>query len=174
MKKYYILISLFLSFGVSAKHKSKFENVAFELKEIHQVMFDLYFPEDAQLSTTEKKKRLEWRENLWIYLRSKPDIIALLDLLQPSSPFLHDDIKQTFSDIIDHGITGVDKERMQQFQYILRRHPDNNVRKYAATLRKLYSYLVYSSPLTSKIAGYRSQVADDTHDSPCSLLPATK
>lgn len=149
------------------------ENATFDLKQIHGAIFDLYFPEDAQLSTTEKKKRIEWRENLWFYLQAKPEIIALLNLLQPTSPLLPDDLKATFSDITIQGIENTHKDRLQQLQYRLRRHPDNNIRKFAATLRKIYSSLTYASPLTSKISGYTNNADFKVSDSSC-FLPVTK
>jgi choline dehydrogenase-like flavoprotein len=172
VKFYFIVLSVLLSTGVYAQPEKSLDNISFNLKEVHELIFDLYFPEDAQLSTTEKKKRLEWREALWVYLQTKPEIISLLTLLQPSSNFLPDDIKSAFSDIILHDIAKADKERIRQFQYSLRRHPDNNVRKFAATLRKLYCYLVYSSPLTSKISGYNNQTVN-FGEGVC-VLPDTK
>lgn len=175
MKFYSILLSLsLLSLPTlaSVQSETKPENVTFNLKEIHEAIFDLYFPEDPQLSTTEKKKRVEWRESLWIYLQANPGIISLLNCLQPTSLLLPEDIKATFSDIIVKGIGNVGKERIQQLQYSLRRHSDNNVRKFAATLRRLYSYLIYASPLTSKISGYYNIQLAEATDIAC-VLPAT-
>ncbi len=157
--KLYLLLNLLL-LGCLIKTEPMLENRCFDLKQIHSTIFDLYFPEDAQLSTTEKKKRIEWRETLWVYLQTKPEVMALLDLLQPNSTFLPDDIKATFSDIIAKGIENTDRKRIQQLQYCLRRHSDNNIRKFAATLRKLYSYLTYSSPLTAKISGCNPQLSE--------------
>jgi hypothetical protein len=167
------MLSIILFLSLHAQSETTLENTTFDLKQIHGAIFDLYFPEDAQLSTTEKKKRIEWRENLWFYLQTKPDVIALLNLLQPTSPLLPDDLKAAFSDVIVHGIENANKERLQQLQYSLRRHPDNNIRKFAATLRKLYSYLTYASPLTSKISGYTNNPDFKATDDAC-ILPATK
>lgn len=172
MKFYSIILGIILLLPTCIQPEPALDTITFSLKEVHEAIFDLYFPDDAQLSTTEKKKRAEWREELWIYLQTKPEIISLLSLLQPSSPLLPDDLKAVFSDIILHGIARADKERIRQLQYSLRRHPDNNVRKFAARLRKLYSYLVYSSPLTSKISGYKSR-AVDVSEGIC-VLPPTK
>ncbi len=144
----------------------------FSLKDIHEVIFDLYFPDDVQLSTTEKKKRLAWRQELWLYLQTKPEVIELLNCLQPTSPLLPEDIKASFSDIIQNGIAFTDKKRIRQLQYSLRRHPDNNVRKFAATLRKMYGYLTYASPLTFKISGYNNNPSTPINQVPC-LLPKT-
>lgn len=148
MKLYPLIVTIILFSCVHAQTEP-----VFNLKDVHESLFDLYLPEGAQLSTTEKKQRAEWRETLWGYLQTKPEVMALLNFLQPSSPLLPDDIKAIFSDIVRNGIVNTDKERIVQLQYTLRRHPDNNVRKFAATLRRLYSYLSYASPLTAKIAG---------------------
>lgn len=176
MKFYYIVLSvniLFLSLCASKQPEIAHEIISFNLKEIHEAVFDLYFPDDAQLSTTEKKKRIEWRETLWVYLQDKPEIIELLHCLQPTLPFLPEDIKVKFSDIITKGINNISKERIQELQYSLRRHPDSNVRKFAALLRRVYSYLTYASPLTSKISGCSDVPSTNVVTIPY-VLPTTK
>ncbi len=172
MKLYSLFAMLLCLLCFSAQAEIDSATRTFNLKEIHESIFDLYFPEGAQLSTTEKKKRIEWREGLWGYIQTKPEVLTLLELLQPNSPLLPEDIKAIFSDIVLFGINGVSKDRLQQLQYSLRRHPNNDVRKFAATVRKLYSYLTYSSPLTSKIAGYNTQVLKVAETS-CTVPPTT-
>lgn len=131
----------------------------FSLKDLHETLFDLYFPENDQLSTAEKRQRFAWREQMWGYLQTQPEILQLLTLLQPSSSLLPDDLKNQFSDIIDHhsNVTSINKRRIEDLQRTLRNHPDNNIRKFAAMLRKIYSYLAYSNAVTLKISGYNCQ-----------------
>lgn len=175
MKLYTIAITACLLLPLSIHSELKSAQI-FNLQDIHETVFDLYFPEDALLSTTEKKKRIEWRTLLWMHLQTKPEVTVLLSMLQPTSPLLPDDIKMTFADIVQNGIASTDVERIQQLQYALRRHPDNNIRKFAATLRRLYSYFAYANPLASKIAGYNDNksLPLSPADMPAFLFPTTQ
>ena len=173
MKLYSFILSVLLVPVAFTHANSPFNHITFNLKEIHETIFDLYFPDDAQLSTTERKKRVEWRDTLWTSLQTKPEIMALLSAFQPSSAVLPEDVKSYFSDMIINTVARADKERIKQLQYALRRHPDNNVRKFACTLRKIYSYLTYASPLTEKISGYRNYQNAAIADVACTL-PETK
>jgi len=159
MKKFFIVVFLLTHcVFVSTKDTAQLLIKQFPPQEIHEVLFNLYFPENEQLSTTEKKIRYEWKNNVWLYLKSQPKYMALLDQLQPTSMILPEDIKLSFLDLIEQGPSKIHPKRIKEFQYKLRRHENNSVRKFAATIRQLYSYLTYSGHVTTKIAGnYHSQ-----------------
>ncbi|MCL5875418.1 MAG: GMC oxidoreductase [Candidatus Dependentiae bacterium] len=123
------------------------------LEVIHNHLFDFYLPENSFLTESEHQQRIHWRSALWQSIKNNEEIIQLLSVLQPNSSFFPEDIKQAFSDLFTQDVSQIDPQRLEEFRWTLRRHPDNNVRKFAASLRKIYSYLDYAGPLTQQISG---------------------
>lgn len=147
--------------------------LAFDPKIIHETLFDLYFPEDEQLSTTEKRKRLQYRQEAWLYLKSNPEVLGLLQLLQPNSGLFPHDIKKIYINLVRDGVQNLDKKQLKKLQYYLRRNSHNDVRKIASKIRLLYSSLAYSGSVTSKIAGYNKEILKHQVDFN-SIIPSSK
>lgn len=153
--KFKLIISLVcLSFHMQSTQVAY--STSFNLKKIHDTTFDIYLPDSPQLSISEKNQRMVWKEELWNYIQTKNEIIELLQRFQPSCPFLPQDIKNEFQTITQQEHNTADTERMEQFQYMLRRHPDNTIRTFATALKNLYCYFIYAGPLTSTISGYKN------------------
>lgn len=168
-KKYIVLI--LVNFSYVSPHSIKSPIVP--LQEIHGCLFDLIFPENQEYSIEDQATRLIVREQTWHYVQHDKNLCALLQPLTLTSPFFPHDIQQMFPDIMTEGFARVSQAQQEQFLHALRRHPDNVFRAYACNLRKLYTFLAYSTPLTNKLANiilHQQKPHDVTIDLPTSKL----
>jgi len=124
----------------------------FRMKQIHDILYNTYFPEDPLLTTTQRAKRILYKHLMWFKIKENPQIKAILNPLVDFKANLPSKIREDFKDVVNKGINKVPIDRVEEFRRELMRQAPVDVQRKILIARQAWLYLIYSTPLANEIA----------------------
>ena len=120
---------------------------------VHHLLYNYYFPVDADMTYLQKSKRIIFREYQWYKLSNNQEIKTLLAPLRALKNHVPDTIKSEFPDVFKSGFYTVSPERQEEFVNAVFADSDPEFRRQIFKLRQIWLYILYSSPLIEEITG---------------------
>jgi choline dehydrogenase-like flavoprotein len=125
----------------------------FKMKQIHDILYNTYFPEDSLLTATQRAKRFVYKNLMWFKVKANPQIEAILSPLVDFKANLPPKIREDFKDVVHKGLNNVTIDRVEELRREIMRQAPIDVQRKILIARQAWLYLIYSTPLAKELAG---------------------
>lgn len=139
-------------------------------KKIHNILYDLYLPDTAELSILQRAKRLLYREVLWHKLTQHEKVKSIIGHIIKQRHDIPDYVWRfisTYKNLKDDAL----REKVEAAWWKLLSEASPELRQNLCDLRQTWLYVIYSTPLAYELANIKPPDQPFIHDVALDLPP---